>query len=409
MASNDEARRFKVAIVAPTCFYYQVEIFRQFASHPRIDLMVYFCSDESLRSKDVATMFKSNNEWGDRDTLLEGYPNQLLKNYSPIPSYLKWPAGLINLGIFGELRRNRPDAVILMAWSNPTWWISIIGSYLFGSRVFYMTDANVQGEKSKNKLKRWLKKIVLAGILFKVVAGFLSAGESNRLLYQLYGVPNKKIIPFAYSWGYDKLAEMHENDTTDAGPALRAQLGIDDDANVVLFCGRLSEEKNLFNLLAAYDRLKVDNTALVLVGDGPLMGALKDYAADHDLRSVHFIGFQNRNTVLDYYSIADVLVLPSIRETWGIVVNEAMSFGVPVITSDQVGAAYDMVEHGSNGYIFKPDGADGLADVLDTFFALSSEERALMGARSLEKLRAWTNRSLADSLLTQLDNMSTNA
>lgn len=408
MASNDHTRRYKVSIVAPTCFYYQVEIFRQFADHPRIDLMVYFCSDEALNSKDVATMFQSGDEWGDRDTLLEGYPNKLLKNYSPSPSYLKWPAGLINLGIFGELRRTRPDALILMAWSNPTWWISIVSAFLFGSSVFYMTDANVQGEESKNKVKRWLKRLVLAGVLFRVVTGFLSAGESNRLLYRLYGVPDSKILPFAYSWGYSKLTDMYDKHIG-TGSVLRAELGISDDADVVLFCGRLSEEKNLFSLLAAHGRLEGSDSALVLVGDGPLMGRLKQYVSDHGLKSVHFVGFQNRDSVLNYYSIADVLVLPSIRETWGIVVNEAMCFGLPIITSDRVGAAYDMVEHGVNGFVFKPDGVDGLTEALNTFFAQSGEEQAAMGTRSLNKIRDWNDRNLADSLLDQLDKTSTNA
>ena len=405
LASNNKTRRYRVTIIAPTCFYYQVEIFRQMANHPRIDLMVYFCSDESLKSQDVATMFNSSDEWGDRDTLLKGYRNQLLKNYSPTPSYLKWPTGLINLGIFGELRRTKPDAVILMAWSNPTWWISIITAFMFGSPVFYMTDANVQGEASKNKLKLWLKRVVLAGILFRVVTGFLSAGQSNRMLYRLYGVPDNKIIPFAYSWGYDKLADMVE-EQDDVSPALRDKLGIKNDAKVVLFCGRLSEEKNLFNLLAAYHQLEVSDCALVLVGDGPLMERLKKYVSDHDMKSVHFLGFQNRDTVLKYYAIADVLVLPSIRETWGIVINEAMCFGLPVIASDQVGAVYDMLDHGINGYIFKVDEVDGLAHALNSFFSLPDEDRALMGTQSLKMIRDWSNRNLAESLVERLDDTS---
>jgi len=405
LASNDSGRRYKVSIVAPTCFYYQVEIFRLLSNHPRIDLMVYFCSDESLESKDVATMFNSSAEWGDRDILLKGYNNQLLKNYSPTPSYLKWPTGLINLGIFGEIRRTKPDAVILMAWSNPTWWIAIVSAFMSGSPVFYMTDANVQGEGNKHKLKLRLKKLLLAKFLFRVVTGFLSAGQSNRMLYRLYGVPDNKIIPFAYSWGYDKLADMVENQDV-VGPALRDELGIKNDTKVVLFCGRLSEEKNLFNLLAAYRQLEVSDSALVLVGDGPLLGPLKQYVSNHGIKSVHFLGFQNRDTVLKHYAIADVLVLPSIRETWGIVINEAMCFGLPVITSDRVGAAYDMVNHGINGYIFKVDEVDGLSHALNSFFSLTDEDQALMGTQSLRMIRDWSTRNLAESLVERLDNGS---
>ena len=86
---NSTKSQFKVAIIAPTCFYYQTALFRELAAHPRIDLTVYFCSDEGLVAKDVQEMYKVDKQWGVDDELLRGYEYKFLRNYAPQPSYLK--------------------------------------------------------------------------------------------------------------------------------------------------------------------------------------------------------------------------------------------------------------------------------------------------------------------------------
>ena len=80
-------RQYKVAIIAPTCFYYQVDLFRQLSADPRLDLVVYFCSDEALNSKDAEKMYNTNRKWGISSKLLDGFRSKFLKNYSPTPSY----------------------------------------------------------------------------------------------------------------------------------------------------------------------------------------------------------------------------------------------------------------------------------------------------------------------------------
>ena len=200
---NQPKPRFKLAIVAPTCFYYQVELFRQLEAHPRIDLTVFFCSDESLRARDVQEMYHTSGNWGDESELLDGYRHKLMPNVSPVPSYLKWPYGLMNFSIWNEIKRNRPDAVILMSWMNITWSVAIAACLMYKVPCFYMTDANIQAEFVGPRWKRWIKRIILQHCIFKTATGFLCAGTANRRLYQCYGVPDNKLVPFAYSWGYE--------------------------------------------------------------------------------------------------------------------------------------------------------------------------------------------------------------
>ena len=393
--------RYKVYIVAPTCFYYQADLFRELSAYPDIDLTVYFCSNEGISARDIQEMYKVDEQWGASEWLLEGYKFNFLRNYAPQPSYLKWPFGLINFGILKKIILGRPDIVILMSWMNPTWWMALAACVLFRIPFLYMTDANVQIERYRSKRKRQIKQLVLGKILFKVCSGFLCAGRENRRLYRLYGVPERKLFRFAYSWGYDALLEKSA-ELKPQRSRIRAELGIPEESLVILFCGRLSMEKNLFHLIDAYHQLDLERKSLIFVGDGDLKHSLQDYVDQLGAESVTFFGFQNRDQIAKYYTVSDLLVLPSVRETWGMVVNEAMCFGLPVIVSNQVGAGVDLVADGRNGYRVSTHG-DALYRSIKKIVDLSEEERVLMGMKSVDTVKKWSTRNLGESLVKHIE------
>jgi glycosyltransferase involved in cell wall biosynthesis len=403
---DESGKVYKIAIIAPTCRYYQVPLFQTLASDPQIDLTVYFCSDEAITSKDVSRMFKTGGTWGIEDTLLNGYNYKFLKNYSPFPSYLTPAYGLMNFGIWPELRKNKPDAIILMAWVNPVWFIAMAASFTIKSSFFFLTDANIEAEVLKRGWKILLKKFTLGKIIFPLAGGFLCSGSANSRLYSYYGVPDKKLVPFAYSWGSNRLPL--ESPTPLGNKAkIREDLGIPQDTRVLLFCGRLHPEKNPFHLLEAYDKISSPTTMLAFVGDGDLRQPMEQYVTDHHLDSVRFFGFQDRNDIAKYYKASDALVLPSFRESWGIVVNEGMAFGLPIIVSNQVGAGNDLVEHGVNGYIFNEGDKDELSNQLELICAMPQDELDKMGQRSLELIGEWSSRNLGATLVNYLDNSNT--
>ena len=389
---------YKLVIVAPTCFYYQVSLFRQLANHPRIDLTVYFCSEEALHAHDVQEMYGVDQDWGDESELLDGYQHKFLRNSSPRPSYLIWPYGLMNFSIWKEIRDNRPDVVVLMSWMNVTWWVAIAACLRYKVPFLYMTDANVQREMDGPRWKKWIKKLFLEKFVFKLATGFLCAGTANRMLYQFYGVPEEKLVPFAYSWGYESHLRVWDVLKLRRGE-LRNELAIPDEKNLVfLYCGRLSEEKNFLDLLKAYDQVNCPNKSLNIVGDGDLRESFQDYVIKHGVDSVQFRGFQSRNEIGKYYATADLLILPSKRDTWGIVVSEALCYALPVITSDQIGAARDLVRDGDNGFTYPSGDVAALASRLQQFVDLTEEERRLMGLSSRRLIENWVNRDLVQSL-----------
>lgn len=160
---------------------------------------------------------------------------------------------------------------------------------------------------------------------------------------------------------------------------------------VLLFVGRLVQEKGLTYLLSAFNeaRKSLRNVHLVLVGDGPLRRELEHYCAVNSLDNVRFVGFVQPDQLPRYYAIADGLVLPSVRETWGFVVNEAMACGLPIIVTDQVGSANEIVLNTANGFVVPAADSYSLAVAIVKLLQ-NSITSAEMGQRSLEIISEYT-------------------
>ena len=268
--------------------------------------------------------------------------------------------------------------------------------------MFFMTDANFYAEKLKRPWRSWLKRILLGKFLFPATFGFLYAGSANKRLYTEFGVPENKLVPFAYSWGYGALIE-ESNKLHNRKTEFRREFGLPEDAIVILYSGRLSSEKGLLELLEAYKIMSRSQIALVLVGDGQLHKQMKDFTKLNNIDSIYFMGFQTRDKIGKFYTLADFLVLPSQRETWGLVVNEALCYSLPVVVSDQVGAGVDLVIPGVNGHIYPAGDVAALAERMSRLIELSEEDRQIMGRKSKNLILEWSNRTLAGPLVEFLD------
>ena len=232
--------KYKIAVIAPTSLFYQAALYRDLAVHPKIDRMVYFCSEEGITGRDIIKKFNTEGVWEAED-LLRGYKYKFLRNYSPQPSYLNWPIGLVNLGIWNELRKNRPDAVILMSWMNLTWWLAIVGCLCYKIPFVYLTDTNIQAEVSKPRWKSTFKNTLLGNVLFKLASGFLCVGAANKLFYQHYGVPDDKLVDFAFTWGYEDLL-TRAGELSGRREQIRNELSLSKESVVILY---VVDEKDL--------------------------------------------------------------------------------------------------------------------------------------------------------------------
>ena len=160
-----------------------------------------------------------------------------------------------------------------------------------------------------------------------------------------------------------------------------------------LYVGRLAPEKNLATLLRAWIvyREAGGTWPLVLGGDGPEASMLRVMAAGSAFGAdVIFTGHKAASDLLPLYAFAGCFVLPSTREPWGLVVNEAMAACLPVLVSERCGSAEDLVVDGQNGFRFAADDRASLARLLERVAAMSEFERKAMGRQSVDRIAAYT-------------------
>ncbi len=176
--------------------------------------------------------------------------------------------------------------------------------------------------------------------------------------------------------------------------AWRQAIAGDDARTLVLYVGRLSHEKNLLALTEAYKALAAEDVHLVLVGDGPARQEIEQALAGY---RATFTGYLRGETLAEAYASADIFAFPSLTETFGQVVNEAMASGLPVLAFDADGVR-DQVEHGATGLLASPDAPAAFVDGLRALVR-DAELRHDLGVRAREQATARTWDGVMDELI----------
>lgn len=244
--------------------------------------------------------------------------------------------------------------------------------YCRKNSIPYAIETDTPLHVPESKLKAAAKRLYLRWLLGHALCYGFPGGTLQKENLVYYGIPESKcfVMPMCVSaerllTEHRKLADKEE---------LKARHGLA-GKNVFLFVGRLEPVKNIPVLLRAFAEVRKNdpNAALLIVGDGSEADNLKKLAADEDIADVRFAGYVVFPQLVMYYKMADVFVLPSCYEPWGLVVNEAQILGLPVVVSSHVGCRKDLIIAGRNGYIFENDNAEGLRDALQCALRLGSK------------------------------------
>jgi glycosyltransferase involved in cell wall biosynthesis len=218
------------------------------------------------------------------------------------------------------------------------------------------------------------------------VDAFCYIGARAKDHFVRFGVPESRLFFSPYSVDsrhFEAMRERWDRETA------RRELGIPSDARVILFSGKLIPRKAPLLLLEAVRRLRVlDRTWVVIVGDGELRDPVESLGRAALGERLVLPGFVNQNHLGAYFGAADVFVLPSRFETWGLVVNEAMESGLPVVVGSRVGCHRDLVVEGSTGTVFQDGDPEALARALDAILT-DPERAAAMGRAAKEHVRAY--------------------
>lgn len=375
-------KRYRVAILLHHPIHYHAPLMRQLAADPELSVQVYFCFDHGVTQRRDGE-FGVEYKWD--IPLLDGYSYAFLRNWSPRPSTAPI-SGVFNPGIWRELRTGKFDALIVHGYLSPTVWLSIAAALVSGTPVLMRGESTLLYGRS-----RWIRvvKRLFLRTLFSAVDLFLYIGTRNREFYESFGIKSNRLAFVPYSVDNESFFRLQAEDA-DLRARTRASLGITDGEPVILFVGKLVERKLPMDLLHAYEGVVADKpeTHLVIVGEGADRPELEGFVKSRGLTRVHFVGFQNRTRIPAYYACADVFVLPSRHDPWGLVVNEAMCFGLPIIATTLVGCTPDLIAEGENGFVYQAGDVWTLTDHLHLLVADTSR-RARMGRLSLERITRW--------------------
>ena len=291
-------------------------------------------------------------------------------------------------GVLAVLRRLACDVVITSGFSLNS---LIAGLYArtHGKKALLWSEATPHTERGCSRARKAYRKAVA-----RLHSAFIVAGvEARRYLLSL-GVSKDRCFT-----GVDAVEDVRRRpdfaELETAATSIRAGLpGV-----ILLYAGRLIPGKGVDHLLEAYRKIcHRYEVCLVLMGEGRLEQQLREQVNPRQLPGVHFVGFKDEPEKWAYFLASDVFVFPTEHDAWGLVVNEAMLCGLPVVCSRFAGCAADLVQDDVNGYLVDPFDVCRLAGRLEALIADPVKRRA-MSRESLERIAHYSiDRSAAGFL-----------
>jgi glycosyltransferase involved in cell wall biosynthesis len=347
--SHNLNRKLRLGILTSHPIQYQAPWFRALAQ--QTDLKVYFAHQPDAVAQGVG--FGYAFTW-DID-LLSGYEYEFLPNCAKSPDVSSF-LGCDTPEIAARIRDSEFDSFIVCGWQLKCFWQAVWACRRCGIPVFVRGDSQLLTPRS---ILKSVAKEVLYRIMLRQFDGFLCVGERNREYLLHFGISQQKIYPAPHFVDNDWFSEQARQSD---GDHLRSEWGCGAGDYVIMFVGKFIPMKRPQDVIEAVAKLPLpDRPLVVFVGSGELESSLKEQCATSSIRAV-FAGFRNQSELPACYAAADALVLPSDgRETWGLVVNEAMACGTPAIVSQSCGSCADLVQDDITGYKFAMGDTTALA------------------------------------------------
>jgi glycosyltransferase involved in cell wall biosynthesis len=318
------------------------------------------------------------------DLSYHDYPYELIFKgaYEDVPLYQR----IIKL--FWLTWTTKADFVVIAGYDKMEYWAQMLALVIRGKRRGVFCDSTAL-DRSYSMIKYILKRIY-----FNKCDLIFCYGERSRQYIIAHGVGHGKIIIRCQA-----AALSHDYYGLDIISCRASQISKNPQ---ILYVGRLSQEKNLTVLLDAFARCRQRHPLATLrfVGDGPDRQSLEAKVRDSGLAdAVLFVGSKNQDVLANEYFSSTCLVLPSLSEPWGLVVNEALSYGCPVVVSRNCGCVPELVIDSLTGFVFDPTDAEELSEKLDLVLAEFTDTTAVARA-CLGRISAFTPKAAAEQILT---------
>lgn len=368
----------KLVIVTEIIAPYRIPVLNALAQSPDLELDVIFLSenDPTLRQWKV-------------------YKDEIKFRYHVLPSWRQRLGRynlLVNRGVRSTLHRIKPDVVLCGGYNYLASWSAAYWARAHRVPLLLWSESTAWDRRHGYLLVEFVKASFL-----KLCTAFVVPGKSSLNYLTELGVPEQRIFtaPNAVDTTlFSKLAETARSN----GPQVRARHSL--PSRYFLYVGRLVRDKGVFDLLEAYSRLEPSlraSISLVFAGTGSAQPELLERAAEIAPGAIQFLGFVHREELSEIYALADGFVFPTHSDPWGLVVNEAMACGLPVIATSVAGCALDLVQDGWNGFVVPPADVSRLAQAMANLE--DSARRKEMGSRSRERIEVYSPASWARGIL----------
>lgn len=366
-------------IIAP----YRIPVFNALAQRDEVDLQVVFLSENDPTLRDWMV-----------------YKNEIRFPYRVLPHYRRRFGKLhilLNRAVHSTLDEIEPDVIVCGGYYYPAAWSAAYWAKRRSVPFLLWTESTALDRRGSYFPIEFLKKHFV-----NLCDAFIVPGRSSLDYLKQLGVSEPQIIAARNAVDNNFFSSAAQAfDLND--PEIRARYKL--PARYFLFVGRLVKEKGIFDLLEAYVQLNHDvrtNIGLVFVGDGSDARELQNKASRVEPGEIRFPGFVHREELPKIYARAEALIFPTHTDPWGLVVNEAMACGLPIIATSVAGCTSDLVQDSWNGFVVPPSDPRSLAEAMEKL-ANNEELRSQMSNRSRERIQNYSPEIWAHGVVSAVE------
>jgi glycosyltransferase involved in cell wall biosynthesis len=347
---------------------------------------------------DLHVIFLAETDPGLRQWLV--YKNEIQFSYEILPSW-RTQIGhynvLLNRGIWSALNAAHPHAILCGGYNYVASWQTLLWARTHSVPILLWSESHQQEQRRTGVLVEFMKTEFI-----QRCNGFVVPGQMATEYLRTRRIKPDVIFTAPNAVDNDLFASAAADARANAATR-RHQLNL--PGRYILFVGRLVREKGVFELLAAYAKLNHrirEQVGLVFAGDGVARSELEKQAVAISPGTIRFPGFVHREQLATLYALAEMLVLPTYTDTWGLVVNEAMACGLPVILSRAAGCAPDLIKESWNGLLIPPTDVPLLAAAMESL-ATQPDVCAKLGAHSAQHISHFSSEAWSAGIVEAVD------
>jgi len=263
----------------------------------------------------------------------------------------------LNRGMFKVLLEYKPDMIITSGYDDLAYWQGFLYCKIFKKKFILWNSTTLLSAGSIEGIRGRLKKIIIRG-----ADKYIAYGTKAKEYLEYFGAESGKIYIGTNTVDMEYFrSRVEEYRNKDSFKNERKQY----PKYLLLNVGQLIKRKGVLQVLKALECLKDTKVGLLIVGSGHEESNLKNFCKERKLKNVFFEGFLQQDKLVRYYALADIFVLSSFEEVWGLVVNEALASGLYVLSSKYAGASYDLIKEGWSGEIFEPYDIEEIVDLIE--------------------------------------------